>query len=106
VEKYDTQYIGREITMDWAYVNLFTGYVHFDAVKIFEPNSDSVFLLSKGISANFAMLKLLSADYEISDLTLDEPRGFFSQNDSILNLNNLIVNYQMGLHAHMKRWMN
>lgn len=93
VEKYDTQYIGREITMDWAYVNLFTGYVHFDAVKIFEAKSDSVFLSSKGISANFAMLKLLSADYEISDLILDEPRGIVSQNDSILNLNDLIETF-------------
>ncbi|MFN0031386.1 MAG: DUF748 domain-containing protein [Flavobacteriales bacterium] len=93
VEKYDVRYTGREITMDWAYVNLFTGYVYFDSVKIFEAKGDSVFLSSEGISANFGMLKLLSSNYDISDLTLDAPRVIFSQPDSILNLDDLIKTF-------------
>ncbi len=93
IEKYDTRYTGREIQMDWAYVNLFTGYVHLNNVKIFESKSDSVFLSSKGISANFAMLKLFAKNYELSDLILDEPRSIVSQNDSILNLNDLIETF-------------
>ena len=28
VRKYDEKYTGRKITMDWAYVNPLTGYIH------------------------------------------------------------------------------
>jgi heme/copper-type cytochrome/quinol oxidase subunit 1 len=67
VEKYDLKYTGRQITMDWAYVNPFTGYFHFENLKIYELNSDSVFISSKGISVNLSMRKLLNKTYEISE---------------------------------------
>src|SRR5665647_1388737 len=50
VEKYDAKYTGREIKMDWAYVNPFTGYIHFSNVKIYELNSDSIFFSANGVS--------------------------------------------------------
>jgi hypothetical protein len=90
VEKYDLKYTGRQITMDWAYVNPFTGYVHFDNLKIFEYRSDSVFLSAKGVSANFEMNKLFSKTYEISDLTLTRPRGIIIQIDKDLNFDDII----------------
>lgn len=90
VEKYDLKYTGRQITMDWAYVNPFTGYVHFDNFKIFEFQSDSVFLSAKGVSANFEMRKLFSKNYEISELTLNRPHGIIIQIDKDLNFNDLV----------------
>ena len=36
IEKYDETYTGRQITLDLAYVNPFTGFVHFKNLKIFE----------------------------------------------------------------------
>ncbi|HKC69770.1 MAG TPA: hypothetical protein VKG26_16140, partial [Bacteroidia bacterium] len=39
IEKYDFKYTGREITLDWAYVNPFTGYIHLNNLKIFENKS-------------------------------------------------------------------
>ena len=80
VEKYDEKFTGRQITMGWAYVNPFTGYIHFENLKIFELKSDSVFLSVKGLSANFAMLKLIRKTYEISEITLTHPRGIIIQN--------------------------
>lgn len=93
VEKYDLKYTGRQITMDWAYVNPFTGYVHFDNFKIFEFQSDSVFLSAKGVSANFEMSKLFSKTYEISELTLNDPRGIIIQIDKNLNFDDLIEKF-------------
>jgi len=90
VEKYDLKYTGRQITMDWAYVNPFTGYVHFDNLKIYELKSDSIFLSTKGVSANFAMRKLFSKTYEISELILNQPHGIIIQIDKDLNFNDLI----------------
>jgi hypothetical protein len=58
IQKYDVKYVGREITLDWVYVNPFTGYVYLNNFKTYESKSDSIFLSAKSVSANFAMLKL------------------------------------------------
>ncbi len=93
VEKYDLKYTGREIKMDWAYVNPFTGYVHLSNFKIYELKSDSVFLSGDGLSINFAMLKLFNKTYEVSALTLDKPRGHFSQVKRELNFKDIIEKF-------------
>jgi len=93
VEKYDVKYTGRQITMDWAYVNPFTGYFHFENLKIYELNSDSVFISAQGVSINFAMRKLLNKTYEISELTLSHPRGILIQNKKVLNFDDLIERF-------------
>jgi hypothetical protein len=93
VEKYDLTYTGRQITMDWAYVNPFTGYVHFNNFKIQEFQSDSIFLSAKGVSANFALLKLFSKTYEISELTLNKPHGIIIQIDENLNFDDLVEKF-------------
>ncbi len=93
VERYDLKYTGREITMDWAYVNPFTGYVHFNNFKIHEFRSDSIFLSAKGVSANFEMRKLFSKNYVISELTLNEPQTTIIQIDKNLNFDDLVEKF-------------
>src|ERR1041385_1786139 len=85
VEKYDEKWTGRKITMDWAYVNPFTGYAYLSNLKIHEFRSDSVFFSSKSLSANFSVHKLFSKTYEVTQLTLDHPRGIIIQNETDLN---------------------
>jgi hypothetical protein len=93
VEKYDEKYTGRQITMDWAYVNPFTGYLHFKNLKIYELKSDSVFFSADGISVNFAVRKMLSKTYEITGLTIDHPRGTIIQDKKEMNINDLIEKF-------------
>lgn len=90
VQKYDEKYTGRQITMDWVYVNPFTGYLHFKNVKIYEYKSDTVFLTVKAITANFEMRKLFSKTYELSELILDSPRGAVLQHKKDFNFNDLV----------------
>jgi uncharacterized protein DUF748/AsmA-like protein len=90
IEKYDEKYTGRQITLDWAYVNPFSGYIHLNNLKIYEMKSDSVFFSANGVSANFAILKLFSKTYEISNITLDQPHGTIIQNNKDVNFNDLI----------------
>jgi len=94
VEEYDQEYTGREITLDWAYVNPFTGYIHFNDLVINESESDSIFLSAKGLSANFEVWKLLARDYEISDLTLTQPVGIFVQDSIGLNIRDIINKFK------------
>ena len=93
VEKYDNEYTGREINMEWAYVNPFTGYIHFSDFKIYENKSDSVFLALSGLTANISMHKLLSKTIEIDGLFLDDLKGLILQNDTLFNYNDLIQKF-------------
>ncbi len=93
VERFDKKYTGREIKMSWAYVNPFTGYIHFDNLKIYEFKSDIVFFSANGLSANVTMSKLLSKTYEVSELTLDNPQGLLFQNKKQFNFSDLIMRF-------------
>ncbi|MGP8215225.1 MAG: DUF748 domain-containing protein [Bacteroidia bacterium] len=94
VEKYSVKYTGRRIKMNWAYVNPFTGYVHFNRLKIYEAQNDSIFFSADGISADFALRKMLSETYEISDLVLDNPKGIIILNTrSDFNFTDLITRF-------------
>ena len=87
IENYDEKITGREITIDYAYVNPFTGYVYLDNFKAFEYKSDSVFLAAESVNANFSMLKLFSKNYEITELELVHPIGKIIQTGSKHDLN-------------------
>jgi hypothetical protein len=102
VEKYDEEYTGRQIRMDWAYVNPFTGYVYFRNLRMYESANgarenlaDSVFFSSKGVGLDLAMLKLFSKTYEIRGLTLDHPRATIIQydNKNTFNFKDLIEKF-------------
>jgi hypothetical protein len=93
IEKFDKKYSGREVKMDWAYVNPFTGYIHFSNLKIYEFQNDSVFFSVNGLSANITLNKLLSKTFEISELTLDYPKGLIFQNKEYFNFSDLITKF-------------
>ncbi|MCX6305961.1 MAG: DUF748 domain-containing protein [Bacteroidetes bacterium] len=100
IEKYDEKYTGRQIELGWAYVNPFTGYIHLSNLVIYESKTlpavssgDSIFFSSKGVSANFALLKLLSKTIEITEITLDQPKGIVIQNEKLLNFTDVIKFY-------------
>jgi hypothetical protein len=105
IEKYDEKYTGRQIKMDWVYVNPFTGYFHFSNFRMYEAKSDStgnasdsIFFSSKGINVDFSILKLFSKTYEISDLTFNQPWGIVIQYQSKrdFNFNDLIDKFKSG----------
>ena len=103
VEKYDEKFTGRQITLDRAYVNPFTGYVYLSNLKIYELKSDSVFFSVEGVSANFEMLKMLSKTYEISEIKLKHPRGIIIQNKKQLNFNDLIEKFSPKDTSHKNK---
>lgn len=96
-EKYVLKYLGRQVEMSWIYINPFTGYVHISNLKIHESKNlpefkmgDSIFFSAKGVSANFAILKLLFKTIEITEITLDSPKGIIIQNKNEVNFRDLI----------------
>src|ERR1700752_1102089 len=102
IEKYDVEYTGREIKLNWIYINPFTGYIHINNLKIYEAKSDSIFFSAGGVSVNFEMLKLLSKTYEITELTIDKPIGIIAQNRKDFNFNDLITRFASKDTIHEK----
>ena len=97
-KKYGEKYTGRQIKMGLVYVNPFTGYVHISNLVVYESKGlpgynkgDSIFFSAKGVSANFSMLKFLSKTIEISEITLDHPKGIILQHKNKLNFSDWIV---------------
>jgi hypothetical protein len=93
VEHNDEKYTGRQIIMDWAYVNPFTGFVHFNNVKVYEAKKDTLFFSAKNISADFSLLKLFSKTIEITELILDHPRGVVANSKKHFNFHDLVVRF-------------
>ena len=94
VEKYSIKYTGRQIKMEWAYVNPFTGYAHFSKLKIYEAASDSIFFTAEDISADFVLYKILSKTYEITSIVVDKPKGVLILNKrNDFNFNDLIIRF-------------
>jgi hypothetical protein len=90
LERYDVKWIGRELTVDWAYVNPFTGYVHLNDLRILEEKGDSLFLSVEDVNVNFTLRKLLFQTVEITQLTLDKPWGRIIQQKDTLNFDDII----------------
>lgn len=103
IEKFDEKYTGRQITMDRMYVNPFTGYVYFSNLKIYELKSDSVFFSANSIGSNIAMLKLFNKTYEISNITINHPRGIIIQNNQELNFSDLIERFSSKETGNIKK---
>jgi hypothetical protein len=103
IEKYDVEYTGREITVDRPYVNIFTGYVSFNNLKISESDPDSLFLKANCISANFSVYKLFFKTIEVSELTLVDPVGTLIQNKKEINIGDIIRRFSPKQSAHKNK---
>jgi hypothetical protein len=90
IEKYDVKYTGRKITLGWVYANPFTGYIHLNQLNIFELKSDSVFFSAESMSINISLFKIFSKTYEITEFTLDHPRGTIIQYKSGFNFTDIL----------------
>ena len=105
LEKYDIKLIGRELTMEWAYVNPFTGYVYFNDLKIFEPEGDSLFISADGVNANINLLQLLFKTIELQQVTIDHPWGKIIQRKDTLNFSDIIARFRSDpLHPNPDGW--
>lgn len=93
VEKYDTKYTGREITMDWAYVNPFTGYFYFRNFKLYEFKSDSIFISANGASFDISIQKLLKKKLEVNDLVFSDAKANITQERKIYNFTDLVKKF-------------
>jgi hypothetical protein len=104
LEKYDVQWVGREITVDHVYINSFTGYVRLTAVKIFEEKGDSLFITADVASARVFLPKLLNRVVEINQLKVERPWVSLVQKKDTLNFDDLIRRFTPGESLSSGAW--
>lgn len=93
IEKYDMKILGREVELQRAYVNPFTGYIYLSDLRVHEQQGDSLALRAEGLSCNFAMLKLLRRTYEISSIELDSPVIRVIQNKKSFSFDDIVAHF-------------
>ncbi len=93
IQKYDEKYTGRQITLDWAYVNPFTGYIHLHNLKIYEYKSDSIFLAATGLSVRVSLPKLFSHTLQINSASLDNLVVHVINDHKTMNFDNIIEKF-------------
>ena len=99
VEKYDEKYTGRQIEMDWAIVNPFTGFIHLKNTKVYEYKSDSIFFSTEDLSLRLNIRKLFSSQYEITNIILEHPVAKIIQVKKEFNFDNT-ENYQRRIESY------
>ena len=102
IQKYDEKYLGREITVDWVFVNPFNGYIHLSNLKIYEYKSDSVFISVAGLSANFDLFKLFSKTLKISRINFIRPMVKIVQRKNDFNFNDFRKTFPRGRSSPAK----
>jgi hypothetical protein len=90
VEKYDLSYLGREVTVDWVYLNPFTGFVQLNGPEVKELKNDTIFFSANSVSADFAVLKMFLNTFEITTLSIDKPVAVIIQKKEYLNFGDII----------------
>jgi hypothetical protein len=93
VEKNSIRYTGRRITAGSAYANLFTGFVQFDSVRIYEAKKDTLFLSAKSVSLDFTLIKLLWNTVDISEIIITQPIGVVINKEKHFNFDDLVIRF-------------
>ncbi len=103
LEKYDKDLFARELKMDWAYVNPFTGFIHLENLKMYEATGDSIFISTKSVHGNINLFKLFLRSVEIKHLTLEWPKGKIVQTNKVFSIDDLIEKFSPNDSSH-SRW--
>jgi uncharacterized protein DUF748 len=90
IEKYSVEYTGRQITMDKLWINFFTGSVDCKGFKIYEQNSKKVFFQADNFYAHIILHKVLSSQYELTDISFTKPQVVFIQKGKRFNFSDLV----------------
>ena len=73
IEKYSVEYTGRQVNMDKLSINLLTGSIRSNGLKIYEAKSNKLFFECNELYANIEVHKLLSSEYDLTIIQLNKP---------------------------------
>jgi len=90
IEKHSKELIGRKILIKNLHINIFTGTLELDSVRMYEANDKAVFASIDTFFVNLELTKLLGKNIEISQLKVVHPYLVVLQNGSTFNFDDLM----------------
>ncbi|HVM87768.1 MAG TPA: DUF748 domain-containing protein [Puia sp.] len=102
IEKHSEEYIGRKIKIGTLHINLLTGNIGADNIKIFEAKSDQIFFSCEKIETAISIRKLFASKYEIKDLKLEKPVINIIQKGNRFNYSDLVSRFVTNTPAASK----
>ncbi len=73
IEKYDVEFIGREITMNKIFLNLFSGTASIKNFVVYEKDGKTPFFKANRLHATISIYKVLRDKYDISNISAESP---------------------------------
>lgn len=83
--------IGREVHIEDASLNLFTGQLRLDSLRIAEADGVTTFLSIHEVQARLSMLRLLTGTASLHDVDVDQLRVHVEQRDTVFNFSDILA---------------
>lgn len=91
VNEHGEELIGRKVYIDGFRLNILTGDVSLDDVKIYEKNGKDVFASVDDIDLDISMTDLLTGKLHVEDLDIDHPVVNVVQKDTTFNFDDMLA---------------
>ena len=93
IESNGESWTGRKIEVDRTGINLLTGTVNIQDLKIYEKDSDSIFLRLEQLTVHVSLWNLLFGHYNFREIRVDNPHIRLVQQGDSLNFTDLIQKF-------------
>lgn len=90
VQKHSKELIGRKVVMKNLHLNIFTGRVEVDSLRMYEANGRDLFASVDTFLVRISLLKLINSKVVINELRVIAPYSVILQNGSHFNYDDLI----------------
>jgi hypothetical protein len=93
IEKYDTQFVGREITVERFWLNLLTGNLEINKLVLYEKDGKTPFVKIAALQTGVNIKKAIAGEYDITLFKLDQPEINITQREAHFNFDDLIARF-------------
>jgi len=90
IQKHSKELIGRKVVMKGLHLNIFTGRMEVDSLRMFEKNDRDLFASVDTFLVRVSLLKLISSKVEVTELKVVAPYAVILQNGSHFNYDDLM----------------
>lgn len=94
IEKNSKEWIGRKLSIEKLWINILTGTISLNGVKVYEKNDTTVFASVKQFETSVSLLPLIVSKYKINSLSVDELSVSVVQIDSTFNFSDLLERFE------------
>ena len=90
IEKHSKELVGRKVLMKDLNLNIFTGTLHLDSIRLYEKDDTTIFASIDSFYVDVELTALLSSRIEVAQLRVVRPYTAIIQNGELFNFDDLM----------------